>query len=561
MSNEADISKLRIVVESKTDGIVDKLTSLASALDTLKSASRGGFSGLKKCADYLTGLADAVGKIKESDIERLERMSKAIARMSGLKFTTSFFSAMNEWEKKNRGGKVVPYRPYAGYQKDRWQSRGWTWGDNGDYGGGGNGGGGTPFNPVNVFGDPAGLLPGFSADPYIKKWNAMMDNLRHRFDTFKRSILRIATYRLIRRAMMVITQAFGEGLKNAKEWSRINNTQLYQSLKRLSAAGLAMKNALGAALGELLISLEPTLERLSLRIAELGNHLANFFATIRGAGEYQKAITDVNKLAEAQERLNRALLGFDEINKLSGTQDVSDYFTMEKTDKGEAAGTGTMLGILGTFLAGGAIAKGLSTIKTLINGGVGASIFTKLGVLLKNGAAKVGSWFGGGASAAGAGGAGAAGAGASGGATTLGTTLASLAVFAPLTVSALAKLASSIYEANQRKNMPVASDTDSRYSALGLAGGSRTRRYMNEQRLAEIEAEASANPRNLPKTTLDAYWLNQAGDMLGLNNGAAEIVIKEQTPSGYEKEVARFTYGDIINNRVGRIMVNTSMTR
>jgi hypothetical protein len=376
MSNEADISKLRIVVESKTDGIVEKLTSLASALTALRNASKSGFKGLAKCADAITNLADAVSKINDADVDRLERMANAVAKMSGVKFSSSFFRAMGVNGGTAKGGAMTIGSRFS-------SGRGWTWNDNGSSSGnavflGGGGGGGSGSPPIDI-----DSLFGSGNKGGSFKMPKFFANFKAKMSGFLGSVLRIAMYRLIRRALMLIVNAFKEGLKNAKEWSRINNTQLYESMKRLSAAGLAMKNALGAALGELIISIQPALEMLALKIADIGNSLANMFASLRGADTYQKAITDVNKLAAAQERLNRALLGFDEIHKLSGQENVSDYFTMEETDK-------TQAGYSVAKIAG--IATLAIALKALLSNGSIGSLF-----------GKVASWFGGGAAAAGGG--------------------------------------------------------------------------------------------------------------------------------------------------------------
>lgn len=590
MSNEADISKLRIVVESKTDGIVDKLTSLASALETLKNASKGSFKGLENCAKAISNLADAVSKINDEDIDRLERMANAVQKMSGVKFSSSFVRAMGSMSGSTKGGAMTVGSKFS-------SGRGWAWNDNGSgsgsavfLGGGGSGSGGgyPPIDIGGLFG--SGRRGGsFSIPAIFTKFKAKMSG-------FLGSILRIAMYRLIRRALMLIVNAFKEGLKNAKEWSRINNTQLYESMKRLSAAGLAMKNALGAALGELLISIQPALEWVALKIADIGNSLANMLATLRRSDTYQKAITDINKLAEAQERYNRALLGFDEIHKLTAQENVNDYFTMEETDKTQAGysiakvagiatlavglkallsngSIGSLFGKIASWFGGGAAASGSTLtpfLQSVFGGGNaagGTTIFSKIGTFFKNGAAKVSSWFGGGASGSGAGGAGAASGASSiwmviAKIAGLATELVGFAVADGYAAKTAREMLPELQAALDRYNRVTGQNVTMQDIEPGGKVATITNQHLDRDVVTSMRAYtdmynsmadsvANANVGIHQLSSLESTWLQ----------GAAEIVLKEQTPSGYEKEVARFTYGDIINNRVGRIMVNTSMTR
>lgn len=153
-------------------------------------------------------------------------------------------------------------------------------------------------------------------------------------ETFVASLKRIAFYRLLRTVIKEITQAFKEGLENAYEWSKAVGGDLAPALDRIASASLQMKNQLGAALGELLIALEPIIVELIHIITALAEAFTWLFATLNGKSEYTvatEAATEWKKADKAAKEYQRTILGFDVINRLNGPGsggNGTDYSTM-----------------------------------------------------------------------------------------------------------------------------------------------------------------------------------------------------------------------------------------
>jgi len=144
------------------------------------------------------------------------------------------------------------------------------------------------------------------------------------------SLKRIAMYRLLRTIIKDIGKAFSEGLKNAYTFSKTINGQLSQALDSIASHGMQMKNQLGSALGELLMSLRPIIEGLANLITRIADALSQLFAVLGGRSTYNKATKSTENWAKAAGGAAKAakewknqLLGFDEINKLEAPSDSS----------------------------------------------------------------------------------------------------------------------------------------------------------------------------------------------------------------------------------------------
>lgn len=157
-----------------------------------------------------------------------------------------------------------------------------------------------------------------------------------RSNEFLSSIVRIAKYRLIRSALKAVTQAFTEGLKNAYQFSKINDGALAKSLDTIATKGMTMKNQLGAAFGGLITAIAPIVYELIALITRLATALSMLFAAFGGSTQFKAAKdawTDWGKAAggaggAAKEAL-KYLAPFDELNVLP-------------EDKGGGGGGGSM---------------------------------------------------------------------------------------------------------------------------------------------------------------------------------------------------------------------------
>lgn len=185
-----------------------------------------------------------------------------------------------------------------------------------------------------------------SAQTNLKKTNSFFDKLFS-------SIKRIAFYRAIRAAMKAITEGFKEGLQNAYQFSQIVGYRLAGTLDNLASKSLKMKNQMGAAFGELIMTVEPYIVRLIQLVTKAMDALARFFAMLGGRTTYLKAVDTMTQYGEAigavgsaAEEAIKYLAPFDELNVLpdekskgggsgAGTPDYSSMF--EVADVGEGS--------------------------------------------------------------------------------------------------------------------------------------------------------------------------------------------------------------------------------
>lgn len=166
---------------------------------------------------------------------------------------------------------------------------------------------------------------------------------------FVASLKRIAFYRIIRTVIKEITQAFKEGLENAYEWSKTVGGELAPALDRIATASAQMKNQLGAALGELLVQLEPLITGLINLITELARAMTWLLAVLEGKEQYMvadKVATSWKEADKAAKGYKRTILGFDVINRLNdpnsgggkSAKDYSNLFHWEPTGLGNIGG-------------------------------------------------------------------------------------------------------------------------------------------------------------------------------------------------------------------------------
>lgn len=143
------------------------------------------------------------------------------------------------------------------------------------------------------------------------------------------SFKRIAMYRMLRKVLSEISKAAQEGLQNAYAFSQMIGSSISQTMDRLTSVSLTMKNQFGAALGELLTTIQPILEYIIQIATKIEDALAQFFAVLGGRSTYHKAldstakwVEQTEKGAEAAQEWKNQLMGFDEINRLEAPSDT-----------------------------------------------------------------------------------------------------------------------------------------------------------------------------------------------------------------------------------------------
>ena len=134
------------------------------------------------------------------------------------------------------------------------------------------------------------------------------------------SIKRIAFYRLLRTIIKEISQAFQEGLKHAYAFSKAAGTALAPALDRIASASGQMRNQIGAAFGELLMTIEPIILAIVSLINQLMQAMSALFAAVGGRSTYSvadKTADGWDKATGAAKKYKNTILGFDEINRLN----------------------------------------------------------------------------------------------------------------------------------------------------------------------------------------------------------------------------------------------------
>ena len=137
----------------------------------------------------------------------------------------------------------------------------------------------------------------------------------------------ILKYRLIRKVIQSLYKALQEGFQNVAGF----DTQLQDSLSKLTSAFSFLKNSIGALISPIIQIVEPVLTELMMLIGELANTFAEFFASVNGQNTFTKATYDLKKYNEQAKKTKS--LGLDELNVLQ--QDNNGGFTTEQVNLGE----------------------------------------------------------------------------------------------------------------------------------------------------------------------------------------------------------------------------------
>ena len=190
------------------------------------------------------------------------------------------------------------------------------------------------------------------------------------------SFARIAGYRALRTAIKAITQGFSQGIEHLYKWSALVGNSFKQSMDSIATSAHYLRDSLGAMASPLLDALAPALEMLVDKFVSLLNIANQFFAALTGKTTWRKAVrtptewakatddaTDSTKKAtEAQKKLNKALMDFDEIHLLTTT-------TTKGSNPKSPSASGNDSGIDATHFEEVPIASWIQDIKDAIDNG------------------------------------------------------------------------------------------------------------------------------------------------------------------------------------------------
>lgn len=181
----------------------------------------------------------------------------------------------------------------------------------------------------------------------FRKFGQNISSTVKAFNKFTSSIGRIAVYRLIRRAIQMISQAFKEGTNNIYEYSRAMGTDFKKSMDSIATSGLYVKNLFGELAAPILNILAPALDILADKVATVVNLLAQLMALLGGKSTYTKAVKGATEYSKAAGGAAKAtkdfMLGLDELNVFNpdtggggggAAADFSDMFEEAEIDTG-----------------------------------------------------------------------------------------------------------------------------------------------------------------------------------------------------------------------------------
>lgn len=142
---------------------------------------------------------------------------------------------------------------------------------------------------------------------------------------FFKQIKRVATYRLIRTALKMITEAVTQGMKNLYAYSALADGKFKASMDSLASSASYAGNSIAAMAGPLINALAPAIDFVVDKIVVLINWLNQLFSVLGGSRTYTaaKRTSETWKNAAksaggAAADIKKTILGFDEINKLQG---------------------------------------------------------------------------------------------------------------------------------------------------------------------------------------------------------------------------------------------------
>lgn len=289
-----EIDNLQIRIQANADNAASAIERLKNALASLKSAvGTKGINGLNKLAENINNVGTAIARI---DIERLERFSKVVQALKG---TTKIRVDMTKGTEK-----LIKANEDEYIRRIRGEGDGTT----------------TPSDPGQS--DlPEKTEETTSFGDAVKKAASSMGLFNREGKGFFATVKRIAKLMLIRAAIRAFISGLKEGIKNLRAWSEENNQRFSKSMDMASASLTNFKNSLAVAVAPLINWFIPYLRMATLRIMEFANALANMFAALHHQASYDAVIEGLQGVEDhagsAKEKL-KDLLGFDEINRLSG---------------------------------------------------------------------------------------------------------------------------------------------------------------------------------------------------------------------------------------------------
>ena len=152
---------------------------------------------------------------------------------------------------------------------------------------------------------------------------------------FVSSVKRIAFYRILRRLIQIIGQAFKQGIENIAKFSKETNS----AMSELLSSWNYFKNSIGSIVAPLVQIVTPVVTRIVDLFVDLNNTVAEFFAVMNNQSTFIKAKKTTEDYAKSLQKVQNLLYGFDEINKGSSTSSTSDMYEVANVSSSMVAMT------------------------------------------------------------------------------------------------------------------------------------------------------------------------------------------------------------------------------
>lgn len=331
----ATIDNLTLEITANTDKAVDNLTKLASALSTLKTATKGfSPSSMNKTASAIVTIKDACNGISLASVKRIERLGDALNRISMFSPNTlkSVGKALNSFSNpvidsmKKETSKAYPTETKQAVDSGTKQVQSAT---------------AEVIAPVaekakeseSALGSLMGIINKIKGSKILSILGGLGKGIKKLLSPltfFIKALARIAFYRFIRGIIKGITEGIKVGIQNlalySKAMEELDAHSANNVMSRYASEFLYFKNAIATAIMPVLRAFIPLVETAINRVIDFINVLSQIGSAIFGT-QYTKAkyfwvdyADSLDKSAGSAKKLHHQLAQFDELNNLTDSQ-------------------------------------------------------------------------------------------------------------------------------------------------------------------------------------------------------------------------------------------------
>lgn len=326
---DTPIDNLLITIKQTGGGEVARtLESMAKGLRALRdSASGTKATAFNNLASGIKTIADATANLK--GVENLERMAAALERLKALGAIKIKVPKISTSGKGGSNGGTVSGSGTAS----------------------GDGGAGGVADELEATADKLENLT-MSA----KEADKVLASLKNKYFGWMKAIGRVAVYRAIRSIIKSIMQSLNDGLEHFYQYSLKVNGLYATARAEIKTSMHYVSDALGAAAGQLIEKIYPVVVKILDATAEIFNNISEMIAYLSGEETYTRAVRGVADVNAEAKKLKATILGFDEINKLNGSNgsgsDEYGHFEEALVDKKRAKITSAIVGSISAIFVG-----------------------------------------------------------------------------------------------------------------------------------------------------------------------------------------------------------------